>query len=203
MKTHIVKQGDCILSLAEEYGVAWKKLWELPENRDLKNLRKDPSVLYPGDAVVIPPLEIRLEDRSTDKRHRFAKKADAAKIKIRVLEDDIPKAYQPFILKVDGKKTTGRTDGGGFLEARILPGAVEGLLEVGSGTERRRFPLKLGFLDPIDSDSGFQQRLIMLGLEVGDELAESVRAFQHRHKLQETGLADDATRGKLKEEFGQ
>ncbi len=209
MKTHIVQQGDCMLSIADQYGVAWKKLWELSENSDLKNLRKDPSVLYAGDVVVIPPLENRLENRSTDKRHRFVKKADAAEIRIRVLEDDSPKAHQPFTLKVDGKEITGRTDGEGFLEARILPGVTGGLLElgskveVGSKAERLRFSLKLGVLDPIDTDSGFQQRLTMLGFEAEDGLAESVRAFQNRHKLRGTGTADEATRGKLKEAFGQ
>src|SRR5688572_24099688 len=150
MTKHLVKSGDCLVSIAGQHGVPWKSIWEHPENRELKSLRKDPNVLFPGDVVKIPPREDRTEPGSTNKRHRFLKKSDPARVRIRVLVDDQPRADQPFKLVIGGNEVKGYTDGDGFLESAIPPDASDGVLSVGFGSETLRFPVKFGLLDPVE-----------------------------------------------------
>ena len=203
MTQHNVNQGDCVLSIAAQYGMPWQRLWDDPANASLKALRKDPSTLYPGDVLKIPERELRTEERSTNKRHRFLRKRDLAKVRIRILMDNIPKAHEPFKLVVGEREMTGKTDGNGFLEANIPPEAADGILSVGSGSEKLRFPVKFGFLDPVTTDSGVQQRLRMLGFGAGVGIAESINAFQSKHNLQKSGSAEETTRQQIQKEFGQ
>ena len=203
MTNHFVKPGDCLLSIAKQYGVPWRSIWEHPENDALRSLRKDASVLYPGDVLKIPLRELRTEDRPTNERHRFLMKGEPAKVRIRILVDDKPRANEPFKLVVGESEMTGKTDGSGLLEANIPPEASDGDLLIGSGSKKLRFPVKFGLLDPVATDSGVKQRLGMLGFDAGAKLAESIKAFQGKHHLQESGSADEATREQLKKEFGQ
>src|SRR6202022_151085 len=89
---HTVQQGDCFSNIAEQYGFPWKTLWNHPENADLKQSRKDPNVLYPGDTVNVPDKELKEEPRGVDARHKFKKKGEPTHIKIRLLLDDEPRA---------------------------------------------------------------------------------------------------------------
>jgi hypothetical protein len=200
---HSVKQGDCILNIAEQHGMSWGKVWQLPENTELRNVRKDPTVLYPGDVVQVQEKDIREENRSTDKRHRFEKNRNAAKVRIRFLLDDEPRWRLPFTLIVNGKEIHGQTDGKGLLEADIPPDAGTGLLRIGKAGEEIQLPITFGSLDPIDTDSGLRQRLLMLGFPENNGIKAAVKAFQEKYGLSATGNADEETRQKLKIEFGQ
>ena len=84
---YFVKQGDCIYSIAKAHGFLWETLWDLPENAELKQMRKDPAVLYPGDRVFIPDLRKKEEPGETEKRHRFRLKGTPSKLVLRFLDD--------------------------------------------------------------------------------------------------------------------
>jgi len=200
---HAVQQGNCFSSIAAQYGIPWKIAWNHPDNAELKQKRKDPNVLYPGDVVHIPDKELREESRSVDARHKFKKKGEPTHIKIRLLLDDEPRAGIRYELRVNGATIKGSTDGGGYLQAVIPPDSQTGVLTVGEGTARDVFQLGFGTLDPIDTDSGVRGRLESLGYQVGEDLAAAVRAFQSKEKLEATGVIDDSLRAKLKEKFGQ
>jgi hypothetical protein len=200
---HTVAQGECIASIAKQRGMPWEKLWNHPDNASLKTLRRDPNVLLPGDEVFVPAPDTKEESRATDARHRFEVAATTAKVKIRVLVNDQPRAQTPYRLDVDGTKSTGTTDGGGFLEAVIPADAREAVLEVGKGDDVDVFTLALGTLDPIDTDSGVQGRLLALGFDAETDLEAGVRDFQTKEKLPVTGRVDDTTRARLREKFGQ
>jgi hypothetical protein len=49
-----VHQGDCLNSIADETGFFWETLWNHASNDSLKQQRRDPNVLEPGDVVHVP-----------------------------------------------------------------------------------------------------------------------------------------------------
>jgi hypothetical protein len=200
---YTVNQGDCFSSIAAQYGISWKKLWNHPDNARLKTLRKDPSVLFPGDVVTIPDKENRYESRSTDARHTFTKKSEPTHIRIRLLVDDKPRANLPYKLDVGGTSIKGSTDSGGYLRADIPADASQGTLVAGEGTSQSVYTLAFGTLDPIETDDGVRERLAMLGFDTDGDLSAAVQGFQTEEKMTLTGVADDALRARLKEKFGQ
>lgn len=85
MLKHTVRDGDCILSLAEEHGLFWQTVWDHPENAQLKRERKSPNIIYPGDQVFIPERRRKEIGAATEKCHRFEKKGTPAKLHLRFL----------------------------------------------------------------------------------------------------------------------
>lgn len=204
MERYTVKQGDCILSIAHAYGFFWSTLWDLPENAALKAQRADPSLLLPGDVVVIPDLRPGSFDRPTGARHRFRRKGVPARLRVRFVVNDRPRANEPFVLDVDGKRTTGRTDGDGVVDQVISPDARLARLTIGEGEGRTEHEMWLGHLDPIGEITGVQARLLNLGFpcrrvsgELDGETRDALRAFQSHLGLPVTGEPDAATRGRL------
>lgn len=200
---HVVEQGDCISSIAEQYGFFWSTLWNHADNAELKDLRKDPNALLEGDVVVIPDKTQKEESCATESKHKFKKKGVPAKMKIRLMLDDQPRKNEPYKLCVDGKWSEGKTDGDGYIEMDIPPEARQGELRLGSGTEIDIFQLGFGTLDPADTESGAEDRLLGLGYDLTPGLAEALKAFQSKEQLTVSGDLDESTEKKLKERYGQ
>src|SRR5262245_59177978 len=86
-KTYTVKQGDYLVKIARENGfVDYRTIWEHPENKQLKEKRKNPSVLFPGDVLFIPDRNDKKESGGTDQTHRFQLKLGKNVLRL-VLED--------------------------------------------------------------------------------------------------------------------
>ncbi len=202
MPNHAVQRGDCISSIADQYGLTWQTVWNRPENSELRQRRKDPNVLYPGDIVFYPDLDPRIESCATDQRHKFATKDTPAKVKILLLDADKPRGGVHYELVIDGVSQSGSADGAGYVRASIPPHAQAGRLIVGEGSTKDVFEFVFGTVDPVDTDEGLRGRLTDLGYGT-DNIAEALKAFQEQQKLPVTGEADAATRDKLKEKFGQ
>jgi hypothetical protein len=202
MPTYTVVRGDCFSSIAEQFGFFPDDLWNLPENAELKQKRKDPNVLYPGDSVFVPELRRKEASCSTDQLHSFRKKGVPAKLKLRLLDDVQPRKTTPYELEIDGRWLSGTTDGDGYLEHPIPPSARKGKLLVGEGPTKDVYELQFGTLDPIETEEGVRGRLTNLGY-AGENLSEALKAFQQRAGLPVTGEIDAAIRARLQEEFGQ
>lgn len=211
MAKYIVKQGECIDSIAFKHGHFWETLWNLSENTELKQKRKDPSVLFPGDEVFIPDKREKTESGATDQRHRFRKKGVPAYLRLQLLdEEDAPRAEVEYILNVDGSLYQGKTDSEGYIEeVPISPKAQKATLSVVEDGEEIDYEFLLGYVDPIDEVSGQQERLSNLAYYSGpingvyDEMTiDAVKAFQKKHKLKETGEMDSTTLEKLKQIHG-
>jgi N-acetylmuramoyl-L-alanine amidase len=108
---YVAQQHDCFANIAKHHGFSWKALWDHPQNSMLKQKRKIPTVLYPGDIVYIPDKEPRVEYGATGKRHRFTKKNELIYFRVRLLEDGKPRKYLKYELRVENHTYQGQTDG--------------------------------------------------------------------------------------------
>jgi Putative peptidoglycan binding domain len=209
MPDHIVEQGECLESIALDYGFFWDTLWNLPENRALKDARKDPNALYAGDVVHIPERRekpVRIRAGAT---HTFKRKGVPAQLDVVLQWAEQPRANEPYELIVDGKPTVkGNSDGDGRVKCWIAPDASRARLIIGAGQRRTEYDLELGGLDPFDEITGIKQRLKHLGLFAGDidetldaDFIDSLRAFQESVDLDPTGATDPDTLDELRRAY--
>lgn len=199
-----IKQGECLLSVAAKVGHFWKTIWDHPANSELKRVRRNPSILLPGDLLTIPPIRPAEQRCQTNSQHRFRLKGYPAKLKLRLLQNGTPRANLSYILIIDGHSVSGCTDEDGWLEQPIPPESVHGRLILGKGGEK--YTLNIGQLDPINEISGVQGRLKNLGHyegtingEIDRKTEDALRAFQRKRELPESGRLDARTKTALLE----
>ena len=211
---YTVQQGDHLSQIAKDNGFTdYTVIWDHPNNADLKKLRQNPNVLFPGDEVFIPDMEQKQESGATDKRHSFAVDKKTLKLRL-VLEDayEKPIANQQCALLVDGQAFQPTTDGKGKLEQEIPLDAKEAVLTIrGDDTPfaNEVIPIKIGHLDPVAEISGQVARLNNLGYFAGaldgsdeDAFESAVEEFQCDNSLTVDGICGPKTQAKLKEVHG-
>jgi hypothetical protein len=207
---YVVKQGDCIESIAFNSGHFWKTLWDHPDNQQLRAVRKNPNVLLAGDKVLVPDIRIKQETGATQQRYRFRRKGVPAKlVMIFKDENDQPRADVPYVLEIDGTMSSGQTDAQGAIKVSIPPNASRGKLVLVTGDGEEQYELNLGHIDPVEEISGAKQRLSALGFAVGEAdcvwgpaSRAAISDFQAKHSLNVTGEPDQATREKLVQQYG-
>ncbi len=203
-----VVQGECISSIAMDTGHFWQTVWDAAANAELKRIRGNPNILRAGDAVFVPDKRQRSESGATDQHHKFVRRGEPSQLRLRVLDDDEPRANTPYTLEVDGREFSGVTDGDGQMTVPIPGNARRAKLRVGEPGNEEEYDLDLGTVDPINTATGVQQRLENLGfLKPGagnsaDALAAAVSSFQEKNRLPVTGEVDAATQNKLLQEHG-
>jgi len=204
---HTVKQGEGLTSIAQKYGVSFEKIWNDPENDQLKRKRKNPNILYPGDVVYIPYKETKEELGVTETKHRFKLKKSIHILRLAVEVSEIGRmANEAYELTIDNNIYKGITDADGMIKETLPADSKTGRLKVGEEV----WELCIGWLNPIDRDtkdeglSGAQGRLTNLGYLVGpvsgmmDSMTEmALKYFQADEGLELTGKLDEATRNKL------
>src|SRR4028118_1572150 len=116
---HHVEQGECVNSLAKQYGVSAKTIWEHPSNNELKQKRKIADVLMPGDEIEIPDDTKVEHPAETEKQHVFTIKSERVKLNLRMLREDQPRANVKYTLTIGGQIRTGETDEGGWIRETI------------------------------------------------------------------------------------
>ncbi len=120
-RSHPVRQGDSVESIAYRTGHFWEKVWNHGDNAELRKRRKNPNVLMPGDRVFVPPIEQKSEDLATSKTHRFRRKGVPSRLRIRFLRDGEPRKSEAYVIEIDGEERHGTTDGDGFLDEPVSP----------------------------------------------------------------------------------
>lgn len=196
-------------SIAARYGFRdGKTIYDDPANAGLRARRPNPDVLFEGDEVVIPDKEQRVEDAATTKRHTFVARTTGAFLRLKV-ESSRKLAYA--ITVDEGKTYEGTTDGKEPIVHPIERAAKAALVRLwpADTTERtdetaRVLHVALGELDPIDTTSGVQGRLMNLAFyggpvdgELGAATRDAVRAFESSLGWPETGEITDPLRGAL------
>jgi hypothetical protein len=213
--THIVKEGEHLGRIARDFGFEnFSMLWDHPENAALKQQRKDPMLLAPGDEVFIPDRVQLIFKRATAASHDFKVNIDTLTLNLRLVEfDGKPLANAPVVVRVEAPETDGAssqdeqtltTDGDGNLSVDVASHVDSGSIEI----DGVKFPLSIGGLDPIDTDSGVAQRLSNLGYLVLDDddldpelLRLAIQDFQADNELDTTGERADVE-DKLAEIYG-
>lgn len=193
-----MRQGECVASIARRYGFRdHEALYNHPDNADLRRLRPDPNVLFPGDAVVVPDTDGRPDRVETTALHTFRLRLPRKVLRVRLVDaDGDGRAGLPVELHIDRDTRTLDTDGDGALEVPLPPDVARLTLRV-DGVEAALAP---GHLDPprdtLDRGaSGLRARLHNLGYATDTEASfrDALRLFQLDEGIAATGLADNAT----------
>lgn len=212
---HIVSQGEHTFGIARDYGFSdYHKIWDHPNNADLKSKRKNPNTLFPGDHLYIPDLQTGEYSGSTDQQHSF--RARNSKLKLRLtLEDQYEKpiASAACLLVIETESHHLTTDGAGKIELEIPPSAHNATLVIQDAQQTPyaglTIPIKIGDLDPLEEVSGQRARLNNLGYvcaETGSadsaEFRSAVEEFQCEQELQVDGICGTNTQARLKQVHG-
>ncbi len=209
--THTVRLGDCIGSLAKQYGFGDPKtILDDGANATLKTQRPNPNVLAENDAVSIPDREVGELEKPAGAQHRFKLKVPSTLLRI-VVQDDAATALadKKYKLTVGAAVFEGKTPADGKIEHPIEADAKTGTLELwlkeGDGIEGFSFPLELGSLEHESKDRACQARLLNLAFECGgtggaldDATKDALRGFQKANGLTVNGTFDAPTRDKLR-----
>lgn len=207
---HIVKQGECLSSIADAYGLkSWRVIYDDPHNADFKAKRPNPNLIYPGDELYIPGISPKDESVATDQRHIFTATFPPTYLNLRIQDqDDQAFANARYSLAVGPVNLEGTTDDDGWIHSLIPPWAELGNLKVwpvdGDEDTVIQWQMKLGHLNPIETVSGIKGRLNNLGYECGeinddedDDYTAAVMQFQGDNGLVVDGIVGPITRGAL------
>ena len=210
-KVHSVKQGECVSSLANEYGLLKKTIWESDRNSALRKKRKDQHVLYPGDTLYIPAIEPYSISTNTGRKYIITRKGFPEKLSVRFLDHlGMPDSNAPFLLHITDAKTIfhqdilSELDDNGFINEYISPSTKEAKITLRGRWGEESYTMAIGYLDPESTISGLQARLNNLGIDIGDidnKLGEKTQGgimqFQQYHNLTPNGEFDSQTINKL------
>lgn len=211
---YIVRQGDYLSKIAAERGFHdHRVIWDDPNNARLKQERKNPNVLNPGDRLFIPDKDSGQVSRPTDQRHRFVVRRETLKLRL-ILEDQLEKPIgaAKCQLFVGSQIFNLTTDSKGKLEHDIPRDAQTSTLVIQSPEtpfDGEFLQIKIGHLDPVETTTGQQARLNNLGYFAGaaanpDDPAfrSAAEEFQCDHGLVVDGKIGPQTQTKLKAVHG-
>lgn len=220
MKTYLAKEGDCLASLAEAFGLPLERL--VDANAELLELREEAGILAPGDKVKVPELEVakvtvpangdyvfELQVVENPVRVKFMTHAGEPRIGLRVRLDIDEHESQDVV-----------TDGEGVGTILVPATAVAGqMVFVDEDGDEQTEQVTFGDLDSWDTVRGVQARLRHLGYyrgmldgDLAGMTAGALMAFRRDEELvgegdeldtlREVGEMDEETLAALKERYG-
>lgn len=211
MPIHLVKQGECLSSIAAAYAVRFQDILDHPDNASLRDEGRDPNILRPDEKIAIPSRKDAARfTLETGRLHKFVVKQPQVFLHL-TFEDPIgePLAGARYVLEVGGRVFEGQTDGNGELSEQLPSTATsaELTLSFNDGEEdvEVRRTVNIGGLDPVEDNSGIQARLNNLGYfcgrtdgDLGSLSQRALRAFKRDCGLEDDGEAPDTARDELR-----
>jgi hypothetical protein len=224
-RPYVVRQGDYLTAIAHRLGFDGEAVWQRSENEELRQRRPNPEMLAPGDVLHVPlerehhQLDLELEATS-----RFKAAVPMVKIKIQLRHLGEPLANESYFVEGGRRadRAPKRTGSDGKVEIQV-PSHV-GEIQIVLPDRHEIYPVTIGHLDPIDEPTGVHARLQNLGYLIpirhhfsadpvfaerwlgahddAAELADAIRRFQRDQHIDETGVADEATRNALRTVHG-
>ena len=168
-KEHQLDPGDCLQSLALANGFGdGKKIYDAPENADLRKLRAVPAAVAPGDTVVIPDLKPRTLSLPNEQVHNLVVRRPKAVLRVVVCDEaGEPIAGKSYELTLGETTIQGTTTGDGVVEQPLPLDVTEATLlvheESSKDQGRWRWHLTMATLEGSDTPRGQWQRLVNLG----------------------------------------
>ncbi len=208
---YVVREGECISSIAKEHGLFWESIWNDPANAELRAARKSPNVLLAGDRVTIPDKERKDEPLAPEQRHRFVRRGEPSSLNVRFTSWDEPFAGAPYKAYIDGKLVQeGALDGNGGVEMPVDSNARKALFVITDEYgEESKYEVQLRKMPPVSELCGVHDRLDNLGFPCGRKSEDltavnrlALKAFQREHGLPITGEPDKTTRAKIEKLHG-
>lgn len=210
-QVHIAVQGECVAKLAARHGFFPESLWLLPANSSLRQRRDSLYVLMPGDPVAIPARRLASAPVAASARLVVRRLGIPEYLHIRLLDAaDVPRIGVRYLVAIQVENGTvmpdvpGETDGEGFVSVPIPPGATLATISLDAALDLPPITARIGHIDPIDSISGWQERLNNLGFDcgpadgiAGEKTAEAIAAFQRKRNLPASGAINQDTRAAL------
>mgnify|MGYP006089388287 CR=1 FL=1 len=217
---HLVKTGDCLISIAHKTGHHIDTLLNDAANKETLGERTHPKMLNTGDRLTIPEIQRQDLQAASGSKHRFKKRCgELAMLRVVFLFNDKPRANVPYILDIqDSNIMTGETDSAGALEHPVPPVAKQGKIRLDD--EDCEYQILIGHLNPINTLSGVSQRLKNLGFECdaeqantapSEQLRQAIKIFHQSladkkgtplNKINSSGNLDDDLFEKLEQEHG-
>lgn len=209
---HKVVQGECLISIAQKYGVAnWRTIYDAPENEEFKKLRKNPNMICPGDIVHIPLLTGTKQPAKLNQKTTYVLKKAKGFLSICLIDkksnplSDVPYDVSFFKTERDQKgeplKTiTGvKTGADGYVEQPLPKDAKFALISYSPYPTRPSLKLKMGLkvgeLDDPSTELGMRSRLNHFGFFSGDG-----RMNEQDQEMFETQLAGFKSKYKLSDD---
>jgi hypothetical protein len=158
----------------------------------------------PGDVIVTPDKKIAEYVRPTGTRHTWKVKGIPAKVRMKLMSSDEPRAHEPYTLTVDGVVTRGTTNSDENVAITIPPRARYGTLDVGEGDRAEEMTLELGHLNPVSDLAGVQAHLSNMGFRcaasgrLDDETRTALPTYPASVGIAVTGEPDEVTRSRLR-----
>jgi len=206
MPKHIVTEGEHFAAIAAQHGFPSAKIaMDLPENKELREKRKNLHVLAEGDEVFIPEKELRQEEAAVNQKHVFAAQFDELILRFRVLDLSERTVTRSAEVTVDsaGKKTLLPKDDKGVFEAEIAPTDKQATVRFGDASPvdmEREYRLQIGGLQDPSTPEGKRHRLNNLGYLAGfskkvDEkrMQWAIEEFKRDHRQKHGFKKNDAT----------
>lgn len=171
---HRVEPGDTVSSVAARYGFTdWEnRVWNLPQNAQLKAARPNPNELVPGDEIFIPELEQKKEGRPTDAWHDFHVVRNKRFLRLKLQNSDgTPMANKPYTIEPHESfrgtfvQKGSATSADGVIEEEIPHTLIKADLLLTESHQRVK--LLIGYLQPIPSSEPKKSAGDVLGTLAG------------------------------------
>jgi hypothetical protein len=160
MQPYVVRQGDYLTKLAHQLGFDADDVWKDEKNSELKDLRKSPDILAPGDVLYIPtepPPSLGLSSGTTND---YSATIPRVSLTLLFLDGTEPLKGEPCQvegLAADDPEVPTSTDGEGTLVLKIPVTIRE--IAVRFPDRMLGYRFFVGDLNPAVEASGIRQRL--------------------------------------------
>ncbi len=206
---YVVKQGEFLAKIAHLRGFDAQEVWDHPKNAALKQQRKQPALMCPGDILWMPRTGREPHQLLLQSNNKFRAQLPVVRIQHEFSVDGEPLADLEYRVYGMGEVFEDVSDEQGKIDVDVpihVP-SVKVVFETGMV-----YRLQVGHSDPANSETGAMQRLKQLGymsdwdhgsVEATERsYALALEGFQRQHDLKPTGVLDEATIATLEKEFG-